>query len=145
MTYKLCASCGKHVRDSNPSCWKCGSTEFAAMVTPGESAPEKPQKPDLTNRLWAGAKAAAKGFSEETKRQRELREWGETNDALICPHCQTKGLVHTKQITRKNGISGAKVMGGLLTGGVSLLATGLSQKQGLTQAHCGNCSSTWTF
>jgi hypothetical protein len=46
---------------------------------------------------------------------------------------------------RKKGISGGKVMGGLLTGGISLLATGLSRKEQATQAHCDNCKSTWDF
>lgn len=72
-------------------------------------------------------------------------QWGLPNEELICPHCQTKGQVSTKPVERKAGVSGGKVMGGLLTGGISLLATGLSRKQQLTQAHCGNCNSTWDF
>lgn len=71
--------------------------------------------------------------------------WGPVNLALICPHCQTKGQVHTKRVKRKKGISGGKVVGGLLTGGISLLGTGLSRKQRATQAHCDNCGSTWDF
>jgi len=67
------------------------------------------------------------------------------NPELICPHCQTKGHVSTKQVKLKKGISGGKVMGGLLTGGFSLLATGLSRKEATTQAHCSNCNSTWYF
>jgi hypothetical protein len=39
---------------------------------------------------------------------------------MICSHCQTKGTVRTKEVKIKKGISGGKVMGGLLTGGVSL-------------------------
>ena len=75
----------------------------------------------------------------------ESAQWGIENPALICPHCQTKGQVRTKHVERKAGISGAKATGALLTGGLSLLATGLSRKQGCTQAHCGKCSSTWDF
>jgi hypothetical protein len=51
----------------------------------------------------------------------------------------------TAQVKRKNGISGGKVMGGLLTGGVSLLATGLSRKQKMTHVHCYNCGADWYF
>ena len=72
-------------------------------------------------------------------------KWGPVKPALICPHCQTKGQVHTKRLKRKQGVSGGKVMGGLLTGGLSLLGTGLSRKQRVTQAHCDNCGSTWDF
>ena len=64
---------------------------------------------------------------------------------IICPHCQTKGKVHTKLVKRKRGISGGKVMGGLFTLGTSLLVTGLSRKEQATQAHCANCDSTWDF
>lgn len=71
--------------------------------------------------------------------------WGSVNPALICPHCQTKGRVRTKAVKRKRGISGGKVMGGLLTAGISLLGTGLSRKAQATQAHCDNCNSTWDF
>jgi len=71
---------------------------------------------------------------------------GDNNPELICPHCQKKGLVSTIQgIEQKTGISGAKATGALLTGGLSLLATGLSRKQKVTQAHCSNCNSTWYF
>jgi hypothetical protein len=44
---------------------------------------------------------------------------------MICPHCQMKGTTLSKPITKKVGISGGKATGALLTGGVSLLATGL--------------------
>ena len=70
---------------------------------------------------------------------------GYRNDAMICPHCQTKGKVRAKGITQKAGISGAKATGAILTGGVSVLAAGLSRKEDKTQAHCDNCGSTWTF
>jgi len=83
--------------------------------------------------------------------QRQQREaaaratHGPRNSAMICPHCQEKGNVHTKQLTQKKGVSGAKATGAILTGGVSLLATGLSRKEQNTQAHCTNCNSTWVF
>src|SRR5216684_1345715 len=65
--------------------------------------------------------------------------WGSVNSAMICPHCQTKGSVRTKQTTQKAGISGGKATAAILTGGLSLLAMGLSRKEQRTQAHCGNC------
>ena len=71
--------------------------------------------------------------------------WGPLNSALVCPHCQAPGKVRTRGLKVKKGISGAKATGALLTGGVSLLATGLSRKEATTQAHCDNCNSTWQF
>ncbi len=52
---------------------------------------------------------------------------GELNRAMVCPHCQTRGSVYTKAVTQKKGVSGGKATAALLTGGVSLLATGLSR------------------
>jgi len=71
-------------------------------------------------------------------------EHGQLNTALLCPHCQTKGKVRTMQVKVKKGISGGKATGAFLTGGLSLLATGLSKKQMVTQLHCDNCGMDWT-
>ena len=79
----------------------------------------------------------------ELKDYEDGLKWGAVSPAYICPHCQTKGFVRTMPVKRKKGISGAKATGAILTLGVSMLATGLSRKEGLTQAHCGNCNSTW--
>ena len=70
---------------------------------------------------------------------------GPKNVHILCPHCQARGQVRTKQVKQKVGISGAKATGALLTGGLSILATGLSRKQQVTVATCGSCSSTWQF
>ena len=81
------------------------------------------------------------------KREDARREadFGTLNPRMICPHCQTGGMVRTKAVTQKKGISGGKATAALLTGGVSMLATGLSRKEALTQAHCDSCNSTWLF
>ena len=71
--------------------------------------------------------------------------FGPINTVMVCPHCQTKGKIRTKPVEQKSGISGGKATAAVLTGGVSLLAVGLSRKQELTQAHCEACSSTWHF
>ena len=62
---------------------------------------------------------------------------------IICPHCQTKGNVTLKEVKIKKGFSPGKVAGGLVTGGVSLLATGLAKKGKAQEATCGNCTSSW--
>jgi len=64
---------------------------------------------------------------------------------IICPHCQTKGHVTTADVTVNNGISGGKASVAILTGGVSMLATGLSNRQAMTKATCSNCGSVWHF
>jgi hypothetical protein len=73
------------------------------------------------------------------------QKWGATNSEFVCPHCQTKGMVTTKKVERKKGVSGGKAAAAVITGGVSVLATGLSRKERMTQAHCMNCHNTWDF
>ncbi len=73
------------------------------------------------------------------------REFGTLHLKMVCPHCQKQGTVRTKKVLRKKGLSGAKATGALLTGGLSVLATGLSRKEDETQAHCDECGSTWHF
>ena len=91
-----------------------------------------------------GSQQIAKGKSHGISPM-DMAKHGALSEHMICPHCQTKGRVLTKPIQRKAGISGGKATGAILTGGVSLLATGLSRKEALTEAHCLNCSSTWHF
>jgi transcription elongation factor Elf1 len=81
------------------------------------------------------------------KRAEYLRAYrdGPLNAVLICPHCQAKGTVRTKAVKKKAGISGGKAAAAVLTGGLSVVAVGLSRKEGVTQAHCENCGSTWHF
>lgn len=71
--------------------------------------------------------------------------YGQKNSQMICPHCNKVGHIHTKNVEQKKGISGGKATGAILTGGISLLATGLSRKENHTQAHCTNCNNTWYF
>jgi hypothetical protein len=70
---------------------------------------------------------------------------GHVNSQMICPHCQSRGTVRTKHVTQKKGISGGKATAAVLTAGVSVLATGLSRKEGATEVHCDKCGSTWHF
>jgi hypothetical protein len=71
--------------------------------------------------------------------------FGAVNPVLVCPHCQTKGFVRRKLIRKDVGISSKKATAAALTGGVSLLATGLSRKEWVTQSHCDHCGSTWNL
>ena len=82
---------------------------------------------------------------EAYRTQQLLKSQGPVFPMLICPHCQTKGQVRTIHVKRKKGISGAKATGAVLTMGFSMLATGLSRKEDMTHATCGNCGSVWDF
>lgn len=65
------------------------------------------------------------------------------NKHLKCPHCDTVGTVDAREIKTKQGISGGKATGAVLTMGVSMLATGLSRKQKVTEMKCGTCKTVW--
>jgi hypothetical protein len=80
---------------------------------------------------------------EEHERGRLELRYGYLNPDMICPHCQTKASVRTKVVNQKAGISGGKAAVGILTGGVSVLATGLSRKERVTKAHCDTCKVEW--
>jgi hypothetical protein len=70
---------------------------------------------------------------------------GPKNPQMICPHCQTKGEVRTKSVVESKGIHGGKATAALLTGGASVLVTGLSRKVTGTQARCDTCDCSWSF
>jgi hypothetical protein len=82
--------------------------------------------------------------SERSSVQAE-KQFGVLNSAMVCPHCQTKGGIRTKSVEKKAGVSGGKATAAVLTGGVSILATGLSRKDNVTQCHCEECNNRWIF
>ena len=101
---------------------------------------------------WVSRRNAGSSVRRTTTRPKvnwaaaaRIMRHGPLNPRVICPHCGVQGAVHVQPVSVKTGISGGKVMGGMLTGGLSLLATGLSQARRMTEAHCGNCFSTWRF
>jgi len=77
--------------------------------------------------------------------RRDVGKLPSPNSHMICPHCLAQGQVSTSTVKRKQGISGGKATGAVLTLGWSLLATGLSRKVESTQARCGNCGAVWNF
>ena len=87
--------------------------------------------------------------SQYPKRQaqkvKEKQEKAARDAKLFCPHCQNFGFVKTEKTTVKRGVSGGKATAALLTGGLTMLATGLSQEDTMTKATCSNCGSTWLF
>ena len=69
--------------------------------------------------------------------------YGWRSSTIICPHCGARGMVGTRPTKVKRGVSGGKAVGAVLTGGLSLLAVGLSRKQTVTEAKCISCGVTW--
>lgn len=122
-----------------------GIAALVVIASVMENKKRSKMTPDELKAYLEAKERKLKEFKEMQKVRREEFAWGTVSPLYVCPHCQTKGFVRTMSVKRKKGISGAKATGALLTAGVSILATGLSRKEGLTQAHCGNCNSTWDF
>jgi vacuolar-type H+-ATPase subunit I/STV1 len=90
-------------------------------------------------------KNQAKWQSDENEREakaKELEAWKETNPfkEAICPYCQKKGYITTFSQREKKGFSTGKATFGVLTAGVSLLATGLAKKGYVTTRYCRYCN-----
>jgi DNA-directed RNA polymerase subunit RPC12/RpoP len=81
--------------------------------------------------IWAGVN---KAIQEEKK---------PPNPHVVCKYCNEKGCVKLTTVHRKKGISGGKATGALMTGGVSMFATGLSRQQKITHMRCTNCGTEW--
>ena len=86
--------------------------------------------------IWI-AMQRAKSSPERLAREREAQA------RIRCPHCGEVGHVTKTLVQRKQGVSGGKATGALLTGGVSMVFTGLSRKQQMSHLRCGNCLMEW--
>jgi hypothetical protein len=62
---------------------------------------------------------------------------------VVCQHCQTPSSVRRKRLKVKRGVSGGKAAAALLTGGATILVTGLSRKQRVSRMTCDNCGMRW--
>jgi hypothetical protein len=89
-------------------------------------APTPPPEPDDPIALWE-------------------HRFGPINPAMIYPHCQVKGRVHARRVRVDSGIAGGKATAAVLTGGLSVVVTGLSNTADRTEAACENCLAVWQF
>ena len=88
----------------------------------------------LTNAFKNAFKNANKYLDEKDAERRRAMA------SIICPFCQTKGTVTTKN---KNDTSGVKATGAVLTLGMSVMLTGLHKHSTRIEASCSQCKTTW--
>lgn len=81
------------------------------------------------------ANPSATGTPEQRHAFRDLQ--------IVCPHCQTKGGVHTQHVSKRQRLSLGKTAGAVMTLGASTPITGLSKRQGMTEMSCANCGVKW--
>lgn len=98
----------------------------------------------LTQSADRAAKASAKADKWTDRAARFEGSQRRPGDSQkVCPHCGVRGRVTSRSVKQKKGISGGKATGAVLTGGLSILGTGLSRKEKATQMHCHNCNTVW--
>lgn len=117
-----CSECSKEVSDQATSCPNCGFPMTSTAIS---------SRDESAVNISLGYLEIFEGYS--------------LNPQAVCPHCGKRGCVATKRAKAKKGLSGAKATGAILTGGLSILATGLSRKEWVTDAKCKHCRSQWIF
>jgi hypothetical protein len=153
-----CPECGAEISDRAPACPRCGCP--MQMVSAPASAPVAPSP--APSQSTAANQCDVCGQTMVSGRQLYLHRVNvhssyDTNVTsptgtaprapqsarIECPHCHVKGRVLTRRVKAKKGISGGKATGALLTGGLSILATGLSRREWVTECRCGSCGVSW--
>lgn len=89
----------------------------------------------------AGVVIYRNNYSPEAKTAQVSR--AEAQKLIICQHCQQAGGVTVRNVQQKQGISGGKATSAVLTGGLSLVAVGLSKKGMVNELTCSKCKMTW--
>jgi hypothetical protein len=95
--------------------------------------------------MWLKKRADDIDAAQRVADQEAARIAAEKAKLIVCQHCQTKGFVTVKEFRQKQGVSGGKATAAMLTGGLSVAATGLSRHGWVTKADCSNCGTRWTF
>lgn len=86
------------------------------------------------------AKYDKKIEEDQLKREKEvfLMVYGNLNPELICPHCQTRGVVHTRKYAQDIVTTGK--IGGILKTNIKT-----TTKTWVNQHHCTQCKTTWNI
>ena len=143
-----CPECKAEISDHAASCPRCGfplhspPAEAPLQLVEEESPP--PAAPYPYHCPMCGQGYDSKPDLYRHKRTAHPGGWS-YKVKVACPHCHVTGQVATRPVKVKKGISGGKATGAIFTGGLSLLATGLSRKEGVVDAFCANCGVTWTL
>jgi uncharacterized membrane protein YvbJ len=128
---KFCSGCGANLDGTGevvtPHCSQCG----VELVEGTKFCSGCGFKTDV-------AMPASVAVAQETAVQ-SPRQFG----LIECPYCHSSGTVVVQQVKKKKGVSTGKATAALLTGGISLIGTGLAKKAMVSQLTCAACGMTW--
>lgn len=134
---KACPFCAEQILSAARKCKHCG--EFLDDTDRARKEGAGPERASGTSIARSSKSPAPKPSFWQTLAHGALRK------DFQCPHCKRTGCVYTREVKVKAGISGGKITGAILTGGASLLVTGLARKDRKTEAYCDNCKVRWHF
>ena len=77
-------------------------------------------------------------YNEKIKNDSLVFLHGQVNLELICPHCQKKGTVHSKNYTKNKVVKGS-------AGGILKTDIKMNQVESGIARYCNNCGSQWNL
>jgi len=134
---KACPFCAEQILSTARKCKHCG--EFL------DDTDRQRKEEAASDRVSATTNAPCTKLPARKPSFWQTLAHGALRKDFQCPHCKRTGCVYTREVKVKAGISGGKITGAILTGGLSLLATGLARKDRKTEAYCDNCKVRWQF
>lgn len=122
-------------RDSSAMRWWDGHKWTEHVQAPQPQLQPEPQPPRATGVQATGTVLGAIGAL--------IGLTTTPRPGIVCQYCLCAGAIRARRITVKDGISGGKATGAILTGGISLFATGLSRERKVWELSCHNCGMTY--
>lgn len=138
-----CVGCGADLDDDTVFCSKCGTrvsteTAKAACLSCGEVLPV-----GTAFCSKCGTKVGAENVEVSAQGSLSKTPAVPPQGAMNCPHCNGQKTVRVEHVKKKKGVSPGKIAAGVVTGGFSLLATGLAKKDEVNQLTCSACGMKW--
>jgi ssDNA-binding Zn-finger/Zn-ribbon topoisomerase 1 len=137
----FCAECGNEFAEGVKFCGGCGAnldgTTKASTPHCSQCGVELAEGTKFSNAC--GAPTANAVIQAQDQPAQIPKPVGQ----IECPYCHSSGTVVVQQVKKKKGVSTGKATAALLTGGISLIGTGLAKKAIVSQLTCAACNMTW--
>jgi len=132
-----CLQCGNEIKEGSAFCSSCGAKAGHATETAFCWSCGKELDDGVVFCSGCGAKAG--DVPEAVQAIAVPVQTGRAN----CQYCNGIGTVVVQQVKRKKGVSPGKIAGAVVTGGISLVGTGVAKKVWMNQLTCTACQMKW--